>query len=541
MKRQWIYFALIFIAILPILLLRDFTADNELKYLSIADEAIENSHIFAFYNHGAEYADKPPLYLWFVMLGKILFGKHIMLYISLLSVIPAFVTAWTMGRFTERVLTGKERNSTLLMLFTTAFFLAPIIVLRMDMLMTMFITLALYTFYRMYEYNSLEPEYKTPQYRRWRWLLSLYIFLALFSKGPVGLILPLLVITVFLTISRRLGSIGRYLGWRCWLILLVLCALWFTGVYFDGGKEYLDNLLFHQTVDRAVDAFHHKKPIYYYFITYWFTMAPWSLLAFAAIITVYRKRLINNSLTRFFITIFLTAVVMLSLISSKLEIYLLPAFPFLIYFTAIIIGKKSNPAFKASVAIPAALFIIIFAVSCFFKPVAKHFALPEIELAAPLWCYTLILLAGGAAAIASLCKNDIFRATDSIAVSLLAFIFFASLSIPSFNRYIGMKEGCMVAMEKAEEYGSSRYVHYNFHTSENFDVYFKEFLKQEGKSRKEIEEFRIHEIAKDEIAGLSNSVLFLKSTHIAKDPELAEVIKGRESYRYGISTIIIFR
>ena len=49
------------------------------------------------------------------------------------------------------------------------------------------------------------------------------------------------------------------------------------------------------------------------------------------------------------------------------------------------------------------------------------------------------------------------------------------------------------------------------------------------------------EIAKDEIAGLSNSVLFLKSTHIAKDPELAEVIKGRESYRYGISTIIIFR
>lgn len=540
MKRQWLYFALIFIAILPILLLRDFTADNELKYLSIADEAIENSNIFAFYNHGEPYADKPPLYLWFVMLGKIIFGKHVMFYLSLLSVIPAFVTAWIMGKFTGRVLTERERGSTLLMLFTTAFFLAPIIVLRMDMLMTMFITLALYTFYRMYEYNTTEPEYGAGLQRKRQWLLPLYIFLALFSKGPVGLMLPLAAIVVFLAVSRRLGTIGKYLGYRCWLLLLALCALWFTGVYIDGGREYLNNLLFHQTIDRAVDAFHHKKPVYYYLVTYWFTMAPWSLLSFAAIITAYRERLINNSLPRFFITVFLTALVMLSLISSKLEIYLLPAFPFLVFFTAMVIGKKSNLALKASVALPAALFIAIFAASCFYKTISARFALPEIELAAPLWCYTLILLFGGAAATASLCRNRIFRATDSIAISLLLFIFFASLSIPSLNGYIGMKEGCTVALEKAEEHGFSRFVHYNFHTSENFDVYFKEMLEKEGAGRQEIEAFAIEEIEKEDIGSLHGSVLFLKSRHIAKDPELAKAIEGRESYRYGMSTIVLF-
>ena len=540
MKRQWLYFALIFIAILPILLLRDFTADNELKYLSIADEAIENSNIFAFYNHGEPYADKPPLYLWFVMLGKIIFGKHVMFYLSLLSVIPAFVTAWIMGKFTGRVLTERESGSTLLMLFTTAFFLAPIIVLRMDMLMTMFITLALYTFYRMYEYNTTEPEYGARLQRKRQWLLPLFIFLALFSKGPVGLMLPLAAIVVFLAASRRLGTIGKYLGYRCWLLLLALCALWFTGVYIDGGREYLNNLLFHQTIDRAVDAFHHKKPVYYYLVTYWFTMAPWSLLSFAAIITAYRERLINNSLSRFFITVFLTALVMLSFISSKLEIYLLPAFPFLVFFTAMVIGKKSNLALKASVALPAALFIAIFAASCFYKTISAHFALPEIELAAPLWCYTLILLAGGTAATASLCRNRIFRATDSIAISLLLFIFFASLSIPSLNRYIGMKEGCTVALEKAEEHGFSRFVHYNFHTSENFDVYFKEMLGKEGAGKQEIEAFAIEEIEKEDIGSLHGSVLFLISRHIAKDPELAKAIEGRESYKYGMSTIVLF-
>ena len=143
--KQWMRYLLIFIALLPLLLLRDFTPDNELKYLSIADEAIANGHIFAFYNHGVAYADKPPLYIWAIMLGKLLFGEHLMFFISLLSVIPAFVTLWIMGKWCERYLSRNKTINAELMLVTSIYFLAPIIVLRMDMLMTMFITLSLYT------------------------------------------------------------------------------------------------------------------------------------------------------------------------------------------------------------------------------------------------------------------------------------------------------------------------------------------------------------------------------------------------------------
>ena len=124
--------------------------------------------------------------------------------------------------------------------------------------------------------------------------------------------------------------------------------------------------------------------------------------------------------------------------------------------------------------------------------------------------------------------------------SATLFIFSASLSISSFNKYIGMKEGCKVALEKAEEHGFSRFVHYNFHTSENFDVYFKEMLGEEGADRREIEQFAIEEIGKEDIGSLHGSVLFLMSRHIAKDPELAKAVEGRESYRYGMSTIVLF-
>ena len=44
-------FIFTFICLLPAMLLRDFTPSNELRYLSIADEAIANGNIFAFTNH----------------------------------------------------------------------------------------------------------------------------------------------------------------------------------------------------------------------------------------------------------------------------------------------------------------------------------------------------------------------------------------------------------------------------------------------------------------------------------------------------------
>ena len=59
-NKYFPYFALIF-ALLPIILWRDFTPSNELRYLSIADEALQNHTFFSFTNHGIPYADKPPL------------------------------------------------------------------------------------------------------------------------------------------------------------------------------------------------------------------------------------------------------------------------------------------------------------------------------------------------------------------------------------------------------------------------------------------------------------------------------------------------
>lgn len=103
-KKIWF---IIMLAFLPILILRDLTPANEGRYLIIADEAIRSGNFFSFTLHGEPYADKPPFYLWLVMLCHWISGGHYMILLSLLSFIPAcaittIMLSWTNNLFSKQ-------------------------------------------------------------------------------------------------------------------------------------------------------------------------------------------------------------------------------------------------------------------------------------------------------------------------------------------------------------------------------------------------------------------------------------------------------
>ena len=149
MKKVSKYILLI-IVFLPLLYFRDFTPNNELKYLSIADEALRSGTYLTFTHEGSIYTDKPPLYLWLIMLCKQLLGHHSMLLLGLFSFIPALLILYVMEKWLSPYIPSNYLFTFSLMLITTGLFAGSAIVLRMDMLMSLFILLALYTFYRMY-------------------------------------------------------------------------------------------------------------------------------------------------------------------------------------------------------------------------------------------------------------------------------------------------------------------------------------------------------------------------------------------------------
>lgn len=324
------------VCLLPMMAMRDFTPSNELRYLSIADEAIANGHLFAFYNHGIPYADKPPLYFWIVMLCRLLFGHHSCLALSMFSLIPAFAIVGIMDRWVMKGKSAMNRMSVAGMTLTCVMFLGTMVVLRMDMLMCLFIVLALWTFYRMYTGEGSR--------RQDSLTLPLWIFLALFTKGPVGLLMPPLAIAVFLAVKRDWKGFRKYLGLKTWGIIAALSAVWLTCVWPEGGPEYINNLLFKQTVGRAVNAFTHARPFWFYLVTILWCLAPYTLLligSFMASLLPVRKagaEKVSDLEILFLCTIISTAA-MLSSFSSKLPIYLVPVLPFCVYLFPTVLDR----------------------------------------------------------------------------------------------------------------------------------------------------------------------------------------------------------
>lgn len=500
--RQYGLYIFCLAALLPLAFLRDFTPSNELRYMAIADEALRDGHWFAFYYQGEPYADKPPLYLWIVMLGRWLFGDGCMAFVSLFSILPALGIVAIMDRWVREAgdagsgqagsgeaaggleacgmgLGEARRRAGQWMLLTTAFFAGGMVVLRMDMLMSLFIVLALRVFYRMYKGREKPGD---------RWWFPLWIFLALFTKGPYGIMIPAVSAAVFLKVKRRWDLFGRCFGWRFWLVLLGLSGLWWGLVYAEGGYDYLYNLLFNQTVHRAIDSFSHKRGILYYFWSFGHAAAPWSPLYVAVLIaalaawikrrrtgraqrtaradrlaarvaataeptaaadvasasaagvvraaTADVARAAGSDLASFFLTVFLTSLVMLSCISAKLEIYLLPVYPFVVYYVLLQMPRWENRTW-ARILVSVPLVVLTAALPAVWL-LPRWMPSMALLQGVPIYIAAVLLTAGGLYGWWRLWRRrDTAGTVRVVGLSLFAAVFFGAFQLPALAPYMG--------------------------------------------------------------------------------------------------------
>ena len=463
---------LMLLTLAPMMALRDYTPSNELRYISIVDEAIEQGHVLVFTNQGQDYADKPPFYFWLMMLCKILFGGHRMYALSMLSFIPACIIIAVMDKWLRsaypEVFSPRQRAAAALMLATTGLFLGMTVFLRMDMLMCMCIVLALWTFWKWNNGIGNETSH--------RLLLPFYTFMALFTKGPVGVLVPPLAILVYLGVSKRWKDIGKYLGVVFWVILAVLCAVWFTGVFLEGGAGYLNNLLFHQTVDRAVNSFHHKAPVWYYLGLVWAVMAPWCLATVPALVSglVKKRDALPSGYERFLALTGITIFVMLSCFSSKLAIYLAPIFPFAVYLWPAVVQRKGWNGWQSAAILFAAVLAAITGLAAALAAFACMIIPKLSELVSFPFLRSPLILAGGlvlayggikAIIVLSKYKGEWEKPVSAVSVSLLVALFLVSFKMPAINDYVGYGNLCKLVPDSGQVYTL------RVHRPENMDVY----------------------------------------------------------------------
>lgn len=167
--------------------------------------------------------------------------------------------------------------------------------------------------------------YKIDAKAAWLYFFYLLLALAFLTKGPVGLIFPVLAAIGFG--HNYTSRYRQFLGWHhlpALLLFLVLGSSWYVYLMLQ-DPAFVDYFLFKHTVQRYAnpDTFGRSKPWWFYLV-----LAPALSLPWSAILLVKFKKLkeLPTPLKRLFILWILVPLVFFSFSGSKLILYILPLF-----------------------------------------------------------------------------------------------------------------------------------------------------------------------------------------------------------------------
>jgi len=146
--------------------------------------------------------------------------------------------------------------------------------------------------------------------------------LATLAKGPLGLLLPLLVVGAFVVLTREWRRIKDILDPRAVAVFVVVAAPWYVAILLDQGRHFVDVFILNHNVQRFTSTIHHHPgPIWYYVPLLLAGLFPWSGLAVPGLFGVAPR----ESRKDLFVVLWLgLPFLFFSLAGSKLPGYILP-------------------------------------------------------------------------------------------------------------------------------------------------------------------------------------------------------------------------
>lgn len=357
---------------------RELWYSDEIRHGNAFQNMINDNKWIVLYLNGEVYPDKPPVYFWFIYLIYAVLGEITpKLFFMGAAISGAFFTlsAYLLGR-----VLGQDKKVSLLaclIILTAFYFITLLHYARMDLLFATFITLS-----HVFIFKGLQKQISHG------WISAGFVMAALatLTKGPLGFIFPLVTLAAFLLCRgrlKRLLSLDMALGFA---LLLVFCLAWFAGAYIVEGADFIKNIFGKQIIGRTVDSWHHKHPWWHYLVAFPAIMLPWSL---SLILVPWRQKVFNSGIiknVREFLksgsetSVYLWAslvsnFILLSLISTKVAIYLLPLLPCLALIMARSLvsleGEKCMRLFRSFAGFILAL-SMVFIVFRFYNPWQAH-------------------------------------------------------------------------------------------------------------------------------------------------------------------------
>ena len=235
-----------------------------------------------------------------------------------------------------------------------------------DPLLILTVTIALLSYLRGYLFPDI----------RSREILIAYAAMALatLDKGPIGFLLPGLIIVLFLLLRRELSFLWRE-GRLTWgvPIFLIIALPWYLAVGVETHWAWDRAFVFKQNIGRFSDSMQgHRGPWVYYLISTFLGMLPWSIFLPQVFRDAWlsRQQFLRNHPKTLFLLVWAAAWIgFFTLSATKLPNYVWEAYPPLFILLAAYFEKvragATRPTRRGLILSAGVLFLIGLAMSLF--------------------------------------------------------------------------------------------------------------------------------------------------------------------------------
>lgn len=296
-------------------------------------EMLVNKDYITTYLNGELRFDKPILIYWFQLISVKLFGLNEFA-LRLPSALAGTLWAMSIYFFTQKVINKPTA------FFATLFMIASIqinIIAKAaiaDSLLNLFIVLSMFSLYYYYKEQKTKLLY-------WAFF---FIALGTLTKGPVAIMIPLIVTLLFSSIR------GNFLEWIKMvfnpigiLIFVVVASPWYIAEYMAQGQAFIDGFFFKHNIGRFSSAMESHRGTLFYFIPVLIVgFMPFTYFAMKAITGV--KSYIKDDLKLYLFLWFAFVFVFFSFSGTKLPHYVIYGYTPLFILSALYLQKNVSKA-----------------------------------------------------------------------------------------------------------------------------------------------------------------------------------------------------
>ena len=290
------------------------TDQVESNYVLTAKEMLASGDYFSPRIYGSYWYDKPAFFYWELIAAFSLFGTTdfaARLFPGIFASIGVFLT-YAFGRQLYDARTGFFAAG--ILATSVGYWIAAKSVIT-DTTLFVFLNASLVFFYLGYTRD-----------RRLYYAAWISAACAVLTKGPVGIVLPGLIILMFLLVRRDIGELQRMKPLGLGLFVLV-GGSWYAGMYALHGTEFISTFFGVHNVLRATVAEHGAWNVWYFYpAIFLIIFFPWSFLLILPLIRRLRKGLRGIAPDTLFLLIWALGVnAFFQVMATKYSTYTLPA------------------------------------------------------------------------------------------------------------------------------------------------------------------------------------------------------------------------